>query len=229
MPPFVKDPNHWIFRLSPEEWVRAAQRELGAAERAFGAHNARAGHAGARRAAGMALNGALIVEPDAAWGRTYVEHVAALARGAGEAGRVPASVREAARFLVEAPAPGGGLVALRSRAADERLLEAARTVMAHAYARVRRAGPWAPAGDAPSAGGGEAATTPDDETGGGEAATAPNDETGTDEVAAARGGGAGERGVAIRNDGEVAAAPEGGAEASGPSPAAPGSNAGGER
>lgn len=138
MPAFAKDPRHWLFRLSPDEWVRAALAELGAAERAFRQHNARAGHASARRAAGMALNAALIVEPNPAWGRSYVEHLAALARE-GEA--VPSPVRDAARLLTEAPTPGAALVALRSNASDERLLEAARTVMAHAYARVKRQEP----------------------------------------------------------------------------------------
>jgi HEPN domain-containing protein len=142
MPAFAKDPSHWLYRLSPDEWVRAALAEIGAAERAFRQHNARAGHAGARRAAGMALNAALIVEPNPGWGRSYVEHLAALARE-GEA--VPAPVRDAARLLTEAPAPGAALVALRSRAADDRLLEAARTVMAHAYARVKRQAPLDPA------------------------------------------------------------------------------------
>ncbi len=148
MPAFAKDPNHWLYRLSPDEWVRAALGELRAAERAFQMRNARAGLAGARRAAGMALNGALIVEPNPAWGRTYVEHVAALARG-GDA--LPEAVVEAARLLTEAPAPGAALVALRSRGADERLLEAARTVMAHAYARVRRTASLEGAGGASAA------------------------------------------------------------------------------
>jgi HEPN domain-containing protein len=138
MAAFVKDPNHWLYRLSPDEWVRAALGELGAAERAFRSRNVRAAHAGVRRAAGMALNGALIVEPNPGWGRSYVDHLSALARE-GEA--VPAAVRDAARLLAEAPPPGSPLVALRSPAADERLLEAARTVMAHAYARVKRTAP----------------------------------------------------------------------------------------
>jgi hypothetical protein len=146
MSAFTKDPSHWLYRLSADEWIRASLGELEAAERAFRAKNARAGHVGVLRAAGMALNAALIVEPNPSWGRSYVEHVGALARE-GEA--VPALVREAARFLSEAHAPGSPLVSLRSPAGDERRLEAARTIMAHAYARVKRLAPIEPAPEPP--------------------------------------------------------------------------------
>src|SRR5262249_47300797 len=61
---FVRDPSHWLRRLSPDEWIRAALGELGRAEAAYGHGNARAGSAGVKRAAGMALNGALLVQPD---------------------------------------------------------------------------------------------------------------------------------------------------------------------
>lgn len=132
---FQKDESHWLFKLSPDEWIRAAMGEVRRAEQAYAQKNPRAGLAGAKRAGGMALNGALIVEPDETWGRSYVDHVAALARDA----RVPERVREAAKILHDAhpPAPGG-LVALRTATADERVLEAARDVVAHAYAVVKK-------------------------------------------------------------------------------------------
>lgn len=133
--PFVKDESHWLYKLSPDEWIRAALGELRRAEAAYAQGNTRAGLAGARRAAGMALNGALIVEPDESWGRSYVDHVAALARDGG----APERVREACRILGETPLPGAGkLVAIRTKSADERVLEAARDVVAHAYAVVKR-------------------------------------------------------------------------------------------
>lgn len=133
--PFVKDESHWLRKLSPDEWIRAAMGELRRAEQAYGQKNTRAGLAGAKRAAGMALNGALIVEPDDAWGRSYVDHVVALARD----DRAPARVREACKILGETPLPGAGkLVTLRTTSADERVLEAARDVIAHAYAVVKR-------------------------------------------------------------------------------------------
>lgn len=131
---FARDDSHWLFRLAPGEWVQAALTELRHAQEAYGRRDARAGLAGARRAAGMALNGALVVEPNDAWGRSYVDHVAALAEDAS----APEAVRAACRVLREAMAPGSGVLALRSKAADERVLEAARDVMAHALAVVKR-------------------------------------------------------------------------------------------
>lgn len=127
-----KDPAHWLYRLDPREWIRASLGELRRAEEAYRANDARAGLAGARRAAGMALNAALIHEPDERWGRSFMDHLAAVQRSAD----VPEAVSEAALLLLSTPAPGGSLLGLRSKAGDERLLEAARTVMAHAYAVV---------------------------------------------------------------------------------------------
>ncbi len=134
-PAFVRDETHWLFKLSPDEWVRAGQADLKRAEEAYAANNPRAGLAGARRAAGMALNGALIVAPDDLWGRSYVDHLMALSRDA----RVPDRVREASRALTETTMLGAQkLVTLRTNSSQERILEAARDVIAHAYAVVKR-------------------------------------------------------------------------------------------
>jgi HEPN domain-containing protein len=126
---FKRDPEHWLFKYSPKEWIRAAMGELKRAEDAYKARNARAGLAGARRAAGMALNAALIAEPNERWGRTYVDHLAALKEDAN----VPEAVRLGCRLLMETQPPGHEIVVLRSKENDERVLEAARNVMAHAY------------------------------------------------------------------------------------------------
>ncbi len=135
MSTFVRDPSHWLLKLSPDEWIRAGLADLRRAEEAYRARNARGGLAGAKRAAGMALNGALIIEPDASWGRTYVEHLAALARDASVSPRI----RGASRELLETPIPGQTkLTVLRTSSAEERILEAARDVIAHAYAVVKR-------------------------------------------------------------------------------------------
>ena len=135
MEPFVRDDSHWLFKLSPDEWIRAALADLRRAEEAYRAKNARGGLAGAKRAAGMALNAALIVEPNALWGRTYVEHINAVSADAG----VPARVREACRELIETTMPGQAqLVTLRVTSSERRVLEAARDVIAHAYAVVKR-------------------------------------------------------------------------------------------
>lgn len=133
--PFTRDANHWLFKFSPDEWIRAAMGELRRTEEAYAQKNARAGLAGARRAAGMALNAALIVEPNDAWGRSYMDHLLALK---GPEATVPDAVRRACAVLVDTPLPGGELVALRTGSADTKVVEAARDVMAHAYAVVKR-------------------------------------------------------------------------------------------
>src|SRR5271155_3405359 len=97
MSEFQRDPSDWLRKFSPDEWIRAALGELRRAEEAYKAHNAKGGLAGCKRAAGMALNGALIVEPNAEWGRSYVDHVMAVARDESAPGRV----REACRVLLE--------------------------------------------------------------------------------------------------------------------------------
>jgi hypothetical protein len=131
---FVRDPNDWLRRYSPKEWIRAGMKELRLAEEAYKQRNARAGLAGCKRAAGMALNAALIVEPNEAWKRTYVEHLRALATDE----TVPQAVSAAARVLIDMPQPGGLIVIIRSPGQDEKVLEATRDVIAHAFAVVTR-------------------------------------------------------------------------------------------
>ena len=131
---FVRDKDHWLRRFSPDEWIRAALGELGRAEKALAAGDLRAGYVGLKRAAGMALNGALLVEPDETWGRSYVEHVEALARDA----TVPEAVRAACKAVVDARPPGGDVIHLRTPRGHALVVEAARDVIAHAYAVVKR-------------------------------------------------------------------------------------------
>ncbi len=131
---FIRDKEHWLRRFSPHEWIRAAMGEMKRAEQAYARRSVRAGLAGARRAAGMALNGALVVAPNDAWGRTYIEHLMALKTSEG----APEAVRKAAALLMEAAPLSNQLVILRSKDQDTRVLEAARDVMAHAYAIVVR-------------------------------------------------------------------------------------------
>ncbi len=131
---FARDPGDWLRKLSPDEWIRAGLGELKRAEQAYASGNTRGGAAGVKRAAGMALNAALIVEPDDGWGRAYVEHLAALAKDAG----VPEAVRSACRTVLDAKAPAGEVVVLRTPRANEGVLEAARDVIAHAWAVVKR-------------------------------------------------------------------------------------------
>jgi HEPN domain-containing protein len=134
MAAFERDPGHWLKKFSPEEWIQLAIAEMHRAEARAHAKDLVAALAGCKRAAGMALNGALLVEPNDAWGRSYVDHVMALSRDPS----VPERVREACHVLLESRAPGPDILTLRSPRSDERLLEAARDVMAHAYAVIKR-------------------------------------------------------------------------------------------
>jgi hypothetical protein len=134
MSDFTRDKDHWLRRLSPGEWISAALGELARAEKAWIAGNARAGAAGLKRAAGMALNAALIVEPDDGWGRTYVEHLEALARDA----RVPEAVRDACRTVLDAGPPTADVVILRTPRGHAQAVEAARDVVAHAWTIAKR-------------------------------------------------------------------------------------------
>jgi hypothetical protein len=136
MAEFTRDPNHWLRKLSPDEWIRAGLRELQRASAAYETGNIRAGAAGVKRAAGMALNGALLVAPNVAWGRTYVEHVEALAKDAG----VPEAVSGACRIVLEAGAPSHGVVLLRTPRTHAAVLEATKDVIAHAWAVVKKQG-----------------------------------------------------------------------------------------
>jgi HEPN domain-containing protein len=122
----------WLARQSPEAWIQQGLSELGRAEARLSAHDRTAAVLGLRRAAGMALNGALSVRWRA-WGRTYVEHLRAIA----EDSEVPEAVRDAARLLNEVSLDKQpNVVRLTPPSEGARWLEAAKTVMAHAYAVV---------------------------------------------------------------------------------------------
>jgi HEPN domain-containing protein len=94
-----RDPAHWLYRLEPPEWLAAAENELAAARRAAEDKQQRAAVAQARRAAGMALNALLWAAPDEAYGRSYMDHLQALARDPA----VREDLRQAARRLLEMP------------------------------------------------------------------------------------------------------------------------------
>lgn len=134
---FVRDRTHWLRRFSPEEWIQLALAEVRRAEEAYARGDGKGGLAACRRAAGMALNAALVVRPDESWGRSYVDHVRAIAAD----GSAPEAVRRAAKLLLDTQPPGAELVTLRAPRGDAKVVEAARDVMAHGYALVARAGP----------------------------------------------------------------------------------------
>jgi hypothetical protein len=131
---FRRDPTHWLLKHSPDEWIRAALGELARARSAWEGGDARGGAAGVKRAAGMALNAALIVEPEPRWGRTYVEHLTALAADQS----VPEAVRAACRHVLDARPPSGDLVSLRTPKGHATFIDAAHDVIAHSWAVVRK-------------------------------------------------------------------------------------------
>ena len=122
MPDFARDPSDWLRRYSPAEWIRAALGELSRAEQAWALDQGRAALAGCKRAAGMALNAALIVDPNPAWGRSYLEHLGALTYDS----RAPRAVGEACSIV------------LRARAVSPQVVDKAYDVIAHAWFVVQR-------------------------------------------------------------------------------------------
>ncbi|PRQ02540.1 hypothetical protein ENSA5_21850 [Enhygromyxa salina] len=83
------DANHWLWRLSALEWLAAANSELEQGRASLGARRTAVTHA--RRAAGMALNAALVAMAargwsrercESVWGRSYIDHLRTLAAAA---------------------------------------------------------------------------------------------------------------------------------------------------
>jgi hypothetical protein len=102
MAPPEKDPVHWLYRLSADEWLAAAETELSHCAETLRRRAFRPGVTHARRAAGMAWNAVLVVSFDERFGRSYMEHVIALA----DDDRTPEDARRAAQFLRDtAPVP----------------------------------------------------------------------------------------------------------------------------
>ena len=131
--PPAKDPTHWLYRFSVEEWLAAADNELRLCAEALGRRAFRPGVTLARRAAGMAWNAVLIVHPleIERFGRSYMDHIVALA--GDEA--IPDEVRAAAHELRDtAPAPPT-LIKLGGPAVQMAPLEAATRLVSYARRR----------------------------------------------------------------------------------------------
>jgi hypothetical protein len=124
------DPGHWLLRLTAAEWLAAADTELGLAEAALARRATRPGITHARRAAGMAWNAALVTTPDDRFGRSYMDHVVALAGDAA----IPPDVRAAAQRLRDTPPRPPELVTIGRP--DLGPLEDARTIVELARTRV---------------------------------------------------------------------------------------------
>jgi hypothetical protein len=145
----MADAEHWLWRLPAAQWLAAARHELAQGQQQAGSRRAALVHA--RRGAGMALNAVLAALGEAAsdderaaleerWGRSYVEHLRAIAEG-DETLRapLPAEAAEIARAVLEMPLQAQVITLGRGPATDvhatldaaERLLEACEAAVAH--------------------------------------------------------------------------------------------------
>src|SRR5262245_26354730 len=122
-----RHPGHWLHRLDAGEWLAAAATELAHAEEKLSRRAVRPGITHARRAAGMAWNAVLVTAPDERYGRSYMEHVVALAQTPDDDPSIPAAVRAAARLLRDTPPVAPQLIAIGKP--DMAALEAARAIV----------------------------------------------------------------------------------------------------
>jgi hypothetical protein len=124
------DPAHWLHRLTADEWLAAATTEIDHCAETLERRAFRPGVTHARRAAGMAWNAVLVLAEDPTFGRSYMEHVVALAKDTGS----PDEVRAAAELLRDTPPLPPELITLGKP--DLRVLEAARRIASYAATRV---------------------------------------------------------------------------------------------
>jgi hypothetical protein len=129
-----RDPGHWLYRLDAAEWLAAADTELAHAREKLSHRSIRPGMTHARRAAGMAWNAVLVTSPDERYGRSYMEHVVALAQTPESDASIPAEVRAAAQLLRDTPAAPPQLITIGKP--DMSALEAATTIVEFARTRV---------------------------------------------------------------------------------------------
>lgn len=94
-----KDPTHWLYRLTSDEWLRAGAYELFQSRRAFSQKSQREGVVYARRAAGMSVNALLWHQPNDSYGRSYMDHLVQL----GKDSSVPELIRLSAEALIAMP------------------------------------------------------------------------------------------------------------------------------
>jgi HEPN domain-containing protein len=124
------DPAHWLHRLTPDEWLAAAGTELEHCAETLARRATRPAVTHARRAAGMAWNAVLVLAEEPRFGRSYMEHVVALASDEG----LPDEVRAAAQALRDTPPAPPELITLGKP--DMTILEQAQRILTFAAARV---------------------------------------------------------------------------------------------
>lgn len=123
--------RQWLLRLSVNEWLTSATNELGHCKDALERRSYRTGVTHARRGTGMALNALLRLRYRAEWGRSYMDHIVALALDTQE----PQNIRLAAQTLVDTKPQAPELVTLGKP--DMQVLEAAKLITNWVKARVQ--------------------------------------------------------------------------------------------
>ncbi|MFO7563662.1 MAG: hypothetical protein R6X02_13525 [Enhygromyxa sp.] len=143
------DADHWLWRLSDRDWLAAAERELELGRERISTRRTAITHA--RRAAGMALNGVLVTMAargwsrercETIWGRSYVEHLRAIAEPKPSSPEPLAPEHaQACRTLLAIPVmPHTGLVSLAARRdeAASQALAAADAIVRACAAKIER-------------------------------------------------------------------------------------------
>jgi hypothetical protein len=141
----MDDAPQWLVRLTAAQWLAAARAELVQGRARLDERRSAVTHA--RRAAGMALNAVLAGTPGDAsrWGRSYVDHLRAVASATDGPSPLPATTPALAAALLSIPlAPAlVGLGAARDAEAA-RALDVAETLLDHAEAPLAACSPRQP-------------------------------------------------------------------------------------
>lgn len=113
------EPGHWLRRLDAHAWLDAACVELERARARLEERRTVVAHA--RRGAGMACNAVLVTwapaDVETVWGRSYVDHLHAIADGG--IGPLPALAQALAARVLAVPAIAPALVVLSGRRAAD--------------------------------------------------------------------------------------------------------------
>ena len=112
----------WLARLSVADWLASATNEIAHAKEALLRKAYRTGVTHARRGAGMALNALLCLRFRPDWGRSYMDHIVALAQD----NDAPEAIRHAAQTLVDTKPQTPELIALGKP--DLRVFEASNQI-----------------------------------------------------------------------------------------------------
>lgn len=140
--------EHWLRRLGADAWLRAAEAELDAGHHNLAARRTAVTHA--RRAAGMALNAVLVAlttdehpgnDDELRWGRSYIDHLRALADPRVPIDPLPAQARPLAAALLAVPVVGTATTLIQlgrsPHSAADQTLALARQLVTHCATCIR--------------------------------------------------------------------------------------------